>query len=722
MKIKEFKFNQREKEYLDKYQSIFCANYKNISSLKARIDILNLDYKDISKEELVNQINTSIKESFIFEKTNLGEYSINKEYKTALINYSDFYYSKLSFKFPTESSFNSLKYSNNLIFSSGEDGLIRIFKFDEKNNTVYFIKEIGKRGEICSAFEIYKNYLLYAIDKDLYVYNFKSEKLIKTNNISEKIYEINFDTLNKNLSLYFGKKRQEFDVIDGEIYFTNDIKEIIEEIERKYNSISINKNTKIICNDNIFYYKILNKEKILFEEIYFSQNRNIILSKNKNNLLLFINENNNLELINTINESILAFSENNKYLLSKKQFLQTSEINFYQYDIDKKKFINSNITSLLNDFYSFSFSKDSEFLFYIVKNQYYLKKIKDLITDNRIIDTNIMTSTSKFLKCFFSEKSKTLVIVFDTTFLNTYLKIVIFNINDKKIVKEFELNISTFACYFLNNEEIIVFLYFSEKTKEKILDFYDNNNFKLLKTMTLDKDSESYKINENSFITKNKTGFDIFSLENDFYTSGNLKKTISIEIDINTKIFFNTSEKILCATNDKLYIYSINSKNYIPLIINTSNLIKDFCLYNDSKNIIIFYLDSYEMYNIENLDNNKNTISRNPCRKLLGYKKFDNYISIIYTDEIKTFKHTNNGAKFIYNIKATTTDGDYEKIPENMFAFDNGFIIKKENGKVYGSDNWKDYVYFIDGDEIKDYPKWESYFDAVWDSNIFEEL
>lgn len=715
MKIKSLKFTEREKNYLDKYQSVFCDNYKNITALNARIDILNLDYKDLQVSNLTDRINSMIKESFIFDKLNILDYSIKEDYEKALLDYNHFYYPRVSFKFPKESNFKDLKYKGDFLYSSGDDGLIRIFRYDKKIDKIQFLKEIGILGSICSAYEIYKNYLLYAVNKNMYVYDFKSEKKLQIIEIDEKIDDINFDLASNILSIYFGNKEQDFDILDGNVFFKSNIKNTKKILSLTTNAL-INNHNKILCNKKLFSLKIINRAEFIFDRILSYNNKNIIVCSNNEKSFIFKNENNTLKIIGELDEIPYRLSINNKYLLTNNgsnPFL----IKLYEYKNNIEKFDLIALSSI-NNIKNAVFSKDEKFLFFMIEGSYYLERLSE-IKANKIIfsskNKEILKSNSPFCSIFFSEKNKYLIIQVDTTFINNYRKVFIFDIINKKILKEFEFNCSSLSYEFFDNENKLVFLQFLGKNLK--LEIYSSINWTLLNTSEIIINNyinpQIYKINEECF-------FIPYDKKISFFYTKTLREEKHFLFTEKILLFLQNSQKILCASLNKLYIFSFDNIDFFddPLIIETNHTIKYFELYDNNKKLIIFYNDYYEIYDIENYK----IISKNPCRELLGYLKFDNYISIIYKNEIKTFKHTNDGAELIYTLNSITSGGDYKKIPENMFAFDDGFIIKKLDGKVYGSKNWKDYVYFVDGDEIKDYPQWESYFEAVWNSNIFEEL
>lgn len=144
------------------------------------------------------------------------------------------------------------------------------------------------------------------------------------------------------------------------------------------------------------------------------------------------------------------------------------------------------------------------------------------------------------------------------------------------------------------------------------------------------------------------------------------------------------------------------------------------------KKIILLSDNNFEGLNSVKSKLSIESIYSKESKSLVDYIKNDNYLTLIFSDSLTHYKFEKEGAKAIFHLtgkELKRKEGLNKTIPNNlrMYVFEDGFVILKVN-KVYGTENWKNYVQFVEGLEVKEYSKWESYYDNAWCPELFEEL
>lgn len=265
----------------------------------------------------------------------------------------------------------------------------------------------------------------------------------------------------------------------------------------------------------------------------------------------------------------------------------------------------------------------------------------------------------------------------------------------------------------------------------KVRDNYliTNSNDGFLRIFYIDKEVEEFKfIKDISINQKEIYYYDL--LENYIFYSTYENDLIVIDI-ITEKIIYN--EKL---DSEVLNIeLDIDEKNIIIKYMNASQKVK---IANNE--LIFLNITNKEIFNsYKNLQNlgyeYVGYLDYNQEKEFKSYYKYNQYINFLFQDSnensnyLRTYIFSEETSKLIFDVSSNSpfkVDDNFQikkELPNNIkiHIFPDGFVILKEN-KVYGTENWKDYVHFVDGLEIKDYQKWESLYDNAWCPEIMSEL
>jgi len=252
------------------------------------------------------------------------------------------------------------------------------------------------------------------------------------------------------------------------------------------------------------------------------------------------------------------------------------------------------------------------------------------------------------------------------------------------------------------------------KEKIEILKVFENYLFAysngVLKVFTLEKFEEIYSIKANlKDFFYNDLLFLIFEDKIDICKlNGQIQKTLELKptsyLLNGKKVLFGTKDgKVVILENDEIREYSVSNSE-----IKFISKYKNYYLLCDKFGVYLF-TDVWEI---------KQILSYNPSKPITGIKKFDDYLSIAYLNgQIKTY-HRDGSLKSFMKTKGFE---DKEIVIDNgikFLAFNDGYIILKGN-KVYGSKNWRDYVYFVDGYDII---MSDNYYDFYEEPSLFDEL
>ena len=392
-------------------------------------------------------------------------------------------------------------------------------------------------------------------------------------------------------------------------------------------------------------------------------------------------------------------------------------IRIFKYDNEKKevKFIKEVIFDNLKE-YNFSNLYDlydEKYLFYSNGNN---------LTVYNIITDNIIYNKDMFERIDAIELKENKIFVFDG------------KISQPIIVK---------------NEEILFDRAINSKTAPNILFDYEINDENIYikdNNIFFGKKENDNNIN-NVHQYKSNKGFFVVTDEKN-RTIINITDNINLTMDqiilhgkfstIANKIDDSIGISLIKATDIKIYKSYISIDELYKIIGLTETIIKNTMVIE--KNLISkIEFNKTNYYNQNNLNMSvkiKNIINKNDDtkifnenkeKKLIGYYKYDNYLNLIYeykeNNYLITFKCEKEKANIVFQMSCKKIKAELKEIPKDMeiHVFDDGFVIIKNN-KAYGTNNWKDYVQFVEGLEIKHYSTWESYYDNAWEFEIFEKL
>lgn len=675
-----------ELDFLDKYQKIYIQEKYNKTRFDLRIENLMLDFENINKNELINGfLYTLIKENIAFGFKIPDYIPINQTFLEMVKNDPFFYYPILSLKGSLNIK-NEIKKTierNNFIFILETDSIIKIFK--KTNEKIEFINEIHpKIDDIeCIDFECIDNFIIYASEKNLYLFDLKSCKEINKKDFSFEIKELGYKEEDKKYYIRYGSFCRELSIKNNEFIIGDDL--VIEKTRDIINSKelqSCDSEEKIIYSNidkSIDFFTISPDEKYL---CFTGKNiTKVIELKNK------------MAIKTSLFTSIkIIFSYDSKIIFIKYYELGDSLIKLFH--------ISSNTVA---EFNQKNMSKNFEIK--LNKKTIALNDNNGNLILSNLYNFNIFSGdicTKQLVNCKFTEfLDENNLIFFDE-----YMQIKVLNLNTKQIIPFIEnstlyntLSYNTVKNMLLSTDKKYIIF----ETAKKLF-FYEIAIKNIITREIIDYVDNSVKFSADSNIICYQT---LYHLDRKLH----FLKTETLEeihsIDLNTEKFQLSIDfkKIFILDEVKNQIVSRS----IGLLYKNTNI-----------------SESTDKFYLEKTSTDISSIKKIQTKELLGYLKFDNFITLIQKDKVLTFKHTNNGAELVNSFNGNNFSGEAIKSFTNseleIFSFDAGFIIKKLDGKLYGSKNWKDYVYFRDGDEIKDYPKWERYFDAVWDPNIFEEL
>ena len=546
-----------------------------------------------------------------------------------------FSYPILKFRFPTKSKYRDIKFRDNLLFSRGEDGLVRFWIYYE--NWFYFLKEIGEYGCGYGHYEKLEDYLLYTVGNKLLVYNIKSEVKISEKEFPSEILSLELN--NNVVYVYYGKIKQGVKIFDNEIVY--DLADVYDKLPSLKTRIDLDEGFVFIHEGQIIYAFENNKafSKIFEYEIptenAVSLIKNFILMKDK--IYYLYNFEKNSAILSLSDE--IAFSYNNSFLIT---FDKLNNLKMYD----------------LND--------------------YKLKK-------------SIKISDNVYSICFNDSY----------LFIGSDGYILIFKLKEKIAFKEFE-TFKKLKKIDISSEKISIIKIF-----ENYLFAYGNS---VLKVFDLEKFDEIYsiKVSLKDFFYSNFL-FLIFEDRVDICKlNGQVQKTLNLKVSSylldNKSIIFGTEDgKIVILENDEIREYSVSNSE-----IKFISKYKDYYCVGDKFGIYLFA----SFWDI------KQILSYNPSKPITGIKRFDDYLSIAYLNgEIKTY-HKDGSLKSVMKTKGFE---DKEIKIDNeikFFAFDDGYIVVKGN-KFYGSNNCRDYIYFVDGYDII---MSDNYYEFFEDVSLFDEL
>ncbi len=325
---------------------------------------------------------------------------------------SGFSYPVLKFRFPTKSKYRDVKFRDNLLFSRGEDGLVRFWIYYE--NWFYFLKEIGEYGCGYGHYEKLEDYLFYTIGNKLIVYNIKSEVKINEKEFPSEILSLELN--NDVVYVYYGKIKQGVKIFDNDIVY--DLADVYDKLPQLNVRIDLDKGFVFIHEGEIIYASENNKAlSEVFEYEIPTENivgfiKNFILMKDKTHYLYDFEKN---SAILSLSDEV-TFSYNNDFLITFDKLNNLKVYDLNDYKLKKSIKISDNVYSIcFNDNYLF-LGCDGYILVYKLKEKIAfkefetLKKLKKIDISNekinliKIFDNYLFAYSNGVLKVFDLEK------------------------------------------------------------------------------------------------------------------------------------------------------------------------------------------------------------------------------------------------------------------------------------------------------------------------------
>ncbi len=346
--------NQKDKEFIEEYQKLMIENNGDENVVNAVVKYL---FKDLNHQNLIKTLYLGIKTKLFYDSYNKSiaiPFKINIDFlKFAKDKNINLGIPVLQKSFFAPSKFNSFKIRDNYVLSSGIDGIIRIWTFDETKNEFFFFGEYGERLNKEVNFDLVGEFLFYSNGKTLNIYHIYTRKLIKTESFNGNIEDLNaefnnivvyidgiaqkfifkdnslsgtisskYTSLNKKMSVGVIKNKKQVFIKDNQICFIDFSSErsltpavefsIFKELRAPSINLHLSPNNKfIIGKTNSISYMFDTDMKIIKE---FKELKNIsaISTYNSGSGLMYVTEDGVMKLYNLINSISLTTEKNIK--------------------------------------------------------------------------------------------------------------------------------------------------------------------------------------------------------------------------------------------------------------------------------------------------------------------------------------------------------------------------------------------------------------------------
>ena len=406
------KLNDWESAFIGRLVEYYKLYKGSSVKMQTVIEILSKEMA-IDVQKVLDSFYTLLKKALSIEPSAINNLDgfISDELIESLKKHG-FSYPILKFRFPTKSKYRDLKFRDNLLFSRGEDGLVRFWIYYE--NWFYFLKEIGEYGCGYGHYEKLEDYLFYTIGNKLIVYNIKSEVKINEREFPSEILSLELN--NDVVYVYYGKIKQGVRIFDNEIVY--DLADIYDKLPLLKTRIDLDEGFVLIHEGEIIYASENNKSfsKVFDYEIptenIISFIKNFILMKDKTYYLYDFEKN---STILSLSDEI-AFSYNNDFLITSDKLNNLKIYDLNDYKLKKSVKINDNVYSIcFNNNYLFIGSDGYVLIFklkekFVFKEFEVIKKLKKIEISNekikmlKIFDNYLFVYTDGFLKVFDLEK------------------------------------------------------------------------------------------------------------------------------------------------------------------------------------------------------------------------------------------------------------------------------------------------------------------------------
>ncbi len=668
--------NEKEKAFIEQYQDLYIKHNGKEEIINAVLPFVvqNVD----NHENLIKIIYDEIKKKLFCEKYK-KEYFPTFVIKNDFLKFInekdiDFSVKQIQFSFPSVSIYSNIKYRNNYLLSSGNDGIIRIWQFDKNKEQFFLFGEYGEKQTTESQFDLLNEYLFYSKDKSLIVYHIFSKKIVTTENLSNKIEDI---LLKDDKIFIYSNNISSGYVIENNKLFVKTVDKY-DSTEYKEKSVKINDKKVVFVKD---------------DKIYLTENEIKEITKDL--------EVNCLKTTQATNwATTVAITPDGKNIVSSKKILDFNG-NCLKTLIGHSGYVNS-----------IAITPDG----------------KNIVSGSSDCSIKIWDFNGNCLKTFenntnvysvaITPDGKNIISGGDNqtmSGMDKTIKIWDFNGNCLKTFEGHKSSVMS-AAITSNGKNIISG---STDYTIKIWDFNGN----CLKTF-----EGHANVVYSVVITPNNKNIISGSRDNiikiwDF--AGNCLKTF--ENYATTITITPDGKNIISGSYDNtIKIWDFNG-NCLKTLTGHTSPIFSIAITSDGKNIVSSdTIGVIKIWEIKRFDFKPSEIlSDNLVLPIYGIQKIDNYLIIYYKNgnvlrfdkegnlkEKITIKSENNSNLIFTGLKQP-------KI--NFYPLENDFIIEKD-GFYYGSKNYKDYLYFIENDKVCLFDEGYDYYDLITNKNLFNEI
>ncbi len=257
---------ENEKKFIEMYQDLIVKHNGKEELINAVLPFIAASTDNY--ENLITILNDKIKAKLFHENYN-KEYETPFDIKEEYINFLkekdfNFTFPRVQFSFPKQTNYLSIKYRDKYLIASGDDGIIRIWLNDDKNDNFILTGEYGIEGNNKVNYELINEYLFYSVDKILYVYNIFSKKTVLK---KEFLNEIEYLDIKDDKLTVYSKNILQLFLFEGN-KLIGDLVDSYSKLPKKENLIEIKENIIIIDKGQIlFTNKVITESKTVDEEI-----------------------------------------------------------------------------------------------------------------------------------------------------------------------------------------------------------------------------------------------------------------------------------------------------------------------------------------------------------------------------------------------------------------------------------------------------------------------
>ena len=216
--------SEKERQFFEIYLQLLKKYYDNPQRLNILLELKALELGIEDLKGTLEKIEEILRHYAFFksQRSHLEEQFpfLHPDLLTILKKYPYFVEYEALYSFPEGAQYRSFKWREPLLLAAGNDGKVRVWKYED--NDFHFLFEVGqKSGGEYPLYELYKDHLFYILGNRLEVYYLPSRKLVASVDIGQPATALNVE----DGKLFLYKKvgdiaiRQQLDLKDGEVIF-----------------------------------------------------------------------------------------------------------------------------------------------------------------------------------------------------------------------------------------------------------------------------------------------------------------------------------------------------------------------------------------------------------------------------------------------------------------------------------------------------------------------